>query len=113
MSPSPRPVSAPSDLRNAQVEPDNAANYQRAFGLWASTRGRRPELQLPQKSPTTVQLQDENLGSNDEGISPASQSTQHAQETADGSTANHALSKTKKADPWKRKTLLTLGAVAM
>lgn len=113
MSPSPRPVSAPSDLRNAQVEPDNAANHQPAFGLWPSTRGRRPELQLPQKSPTTVQLQDENPGSNDEEISPASQSTQHAPETADGSTANHAFSETKKADPWKRKTLLTLGAVAM
>lgn len=110
MSPSPRPVSAPSDLRNAQLEPDNAANYQRAFGPWASIRGRRPELQLPQ---ATVQLQDENPVSNDEGISPASQTTQHAQETADGSTANHALSKTKKDDPWKRKTLLTLGAVAM
>jgi len=60
-----------------------------------------------------VQLQDENPGSNDEEISPASQSTQHAPETADGSTANHTFSEAKKADPWKRKTLLTLGAVAM
>jgi len=113
MSPSPRPASAPSNLRNASVEPDNAANYPRAFGQWTSTRGRRPEFHLPQRSPTTVQLQDENLGPDEEGISPASQSIQHAQETADGSAANHVLSNPNRVDPWKEKTLLTSGTVVM
>lgn len=113
MSPSPRPVSAPSDLRKAQIEQDNAANFQRTFPPWTSTRGRRPELRSPQESPATVQIQLGNSGSNDEGISPTSQSTYHAQESTDGSTANHASPTTDRANPWEKKTLLTLGTVVI
>lgn len=110
MSPGPRPASAPSDLGKPLVKSENgASSYQHTIGQSESIRGRRPELQIPQKRPPTVQVRDERQQTTGDTISPASQPSRYIDEAANGSAAHDSPSEAQKVDPWKRKTLLTLG----
>lgn len=104
----PRPASAPSDSRNGSVEPNLAASYHGDFRQWTSTRGRRSDLQSSETN-TSFQLRDENQQRNNQRLPIASQPPQDSDGAADGSAANHVSSKFNGTEPWRRKTLLTLG----
>ena len=111
MSPNLRPASAPSDLRNDSVEPEKAPSHQRAFKQWASTRGTRPDTQTPHTGITLSEPTGSKQGPSHERSPSASQSSQALDEAIGVSPPNRALSGLNEAEPWKRKTLLTLGTV--
>ena len=110
MSSSRRPASAPSDLQNNTSEPNNDNDHhQGASRQWASTRGKRPELQKPQTGTSTLYVKEKNSRRSRERLPTAPLSPHDPAGPANSAPANQTSSSSHEANPWKRKTLLTLG----
>lgn len=114
MSPSRRPSSAPSGSWSPLTESNNAAqSTQDVIGQWAPKRGTRTELETNLPGPTTVQLGTESRRVNEDRILPVPEKAPNANEAAESPAVNHVVHESTKVDPWKRKTLLTLGTDTM
>ena len=110
MSPSRRPSSAPSPSQNSPTESKNTARSpQHTIGQWAPERGTQTEVETSRLGPPTSQAEKDSRQVNEDKILPASEKAPHANEAADSPAANNLILESSKVDPWKRKTLLTLG----
>lgn len=108
MSPSRRPSSAPSPSQTSPTESKNTARSpQHAIGRWA--RDTQTGLETSRLGPPTLHVDKDSRQVNEDKILPASEKAPHPNEAADSPADNHLVLESSKVDPWKRKTLLTLG----